>query len=380
MGAWSSWSRQTAGALAVLWLACGLSRPAVAGAPGRAEISGIVEAELASKIAGKGGLVVAVRAGGVTQVLTYGDANQTTGRPVTPDTLFNVASIRKLFEATLVALGTIRGDFSLDDPASKFMPELTGDYVSRITIGELVTHTSGLLLPTDHPPWPTRTWSLPEFIEVLNRWTPAAQEAPGRQRIYTHAGYVLLQLVLERIYKRPIGELVAARILAPLGMRETYLPERTTHGAALPSDVVARMVQGYDDDGTPLGAPGDQQGYYDFPGAGQIYSTVGDLAIFAAACLGDDAVDPELRQALTLIQRETFRISDVFGQAMAFETVRRDGIEVVDKPGGLNNATAYVGLVPRHKIAIVLLANRGEFPYEIARYRVLPQLAKLRGQ
>jgi beta-lactamase class C len=51
-------------------------------------------------------------------------------------------------------------------------------------------------------------------------------------------------------------------------------------------------------------------------------------------------------------------------------------LDIVDKPGGLDNATAYVGLVPAHKVGIVLLANRGNFPHEIARYRVLPELAR----
>jgi beta-lactamase class C len=51
-------------------------------------------------------------------------------------------------------------------------------------------------------------------------------------------------------------------------------------------------------------------------------------------------------------------------------------VEVVDRPGRLNNASAYVGLVPAHKAGIVLLANRGNFPHEIARYRVLPELAR----
>jgi beta-lactamase class C len=51
-------------------------------------------------------------------------------------------------------------------------------------------------------------------------------------------------------------------------------------------------------------------------------------------------------------------------------------VDIVDKPGGLNNATAYVGLVPSHRLGIVLLANRGNFPHEIARYRVLPELAR----
>ena len=75
-------------------------------------------------------------------------------------------------------------------------------------------------------------------------------------------------------------------------------------------------------------------------------------------------------------RREAFRVSDKFGQAMAWENIHLDGVEIVDKPGGLNNASAYIGLVPARGIGIVLLANRGNFPHENARYQVLPALAR----
>ena len=132
--------------------------------------------------------------------------------------------------------------------------------------------------------------------------------------------------------------------------------------------------------GSTVGTPGNQQGYYSFPGTGQMFSSPKDLAIFLAASLDDHVVDPQLRQALKATQLEMFRVDGDFGQAIAWENVHRGGIEVVDKPGGLNNATAYVGLLPRQRMGVVVLANRGEFPYEVARYRVLPELARLRGQ
>ncbi|QUS38366.1 serine hydrolase [Tardiphaga alba] len=345
------------------------------------QIKRIVTTELASKVHDRGGLAVAVHAAGQTQIFTYGFADQAARRRITSDTLFNLASVRKLFEATLVSLGSIRGDFSLDDPASKYLPELSGDYVKRVTIGQLATHTSGLLLPTDHPPWPTDSYSLSRFLESLNSWTPKAGEEPGKQRVYTHAGYVLLQLVLERRYGRPIGELISRYVLKPLGMKETFLPERGLGDQAqLAPKYLARVVQGYDDDGSIIGPPGHQQGYYTFPGTGQMFSSPKDLAIFLAASLDNHVVDPQLRQALKMTQQEMFRVDTGFGQAIAWENVHRNGIEVVDKPGGLNNATAYIGLMPRQRMGVVLLANRGEFPYEIARYRVLPELARLRGQ
>jgi len=61
---------------------------------------------------------------------------------------------------------------------------------------------------------------------------------------------------------------------------------------------------------------------------------------------------------------------------MAWENVHLDGVDIVDKPGGLNNASAYIGLVPSRKIGIVLLANSGNFPHENARYQVLPALSR----
>jgi beta-lactamase class C len=87
--------------------------------------------------------------------------------------------------------------------------------------------------------------------------------------------------------------------------------------------------------------------------------------------------DPQLREALQMTQREMFRVNEEFGQAMAWETVDAGGVDVVDKPGGLNNASAYMGLVPGSKVGVVLLANRADFPHEIARNHLLPALSRL---
>ena len=77
-----------------------------------------------------------------------------------------------------------------------------------------------------------------------------------------------------------------------------------------------------------------------------------------------------------MTQREVFHVDQEFGQAMAWENVDLGEVAIVDKPGGLNNASAYVGLVPARKIGLLLLANRGEFPHEIGRYHILPALAR----
>lgn len=330
-----------------------------------------------------GGLAAALYAGRHVEFFTYGFADDATKQPVTPDTLFNLASLRKPFEAALAALGTLRAELRLDDALPTYLPELTGDYVRRVTVGELAAHTSGLLLPTDHPPWPNASYSQAQLIAMLNAWTPPAGVAPGKQRIYSHAAYVLLQLVLERCYRTPIATLIEDRVLTPLGMAATLLPERgPDHRAIMDDDAMRRVVQGYSDQGSAIGPVGNQQSYFDFPGTGQMLSSARDLATFVAACVDGRAIDPHLREALRMTQRESFRVDQrfgqaTFGQAMAWETVHLPGVTIVDKPGGLNNASGYIGLVPAHRIGIVLLANRGEYPHEIARYKILPALAKL---
>jgi beta-lactamase class C len=81
-----------------------------------AKVRHIVTADLAPETLGKaGGLAVAVYTAGSTQFFNYGFADGSTKRPITSDTLFNVASVRKPIEATLVALGSLRGELSLDD-------------------------------------------------------------------------------------------------------------------------------------------------------------------------------------------------------------------------------------------------------------------------
>jgi len=355
------------------------------GANVRNELGGDVERIVARGVSamapanGAGGVAVAVHIARRTLFLNYGFGDKGEKRPITPDSLFNVASVRKVFEATLVARAVERGELKLDDPVNKYVTELNGAYISKVTVGELAAHTSGLLLPTDHPPWPKEHYSLQGFLDALNAWTPQSGEVPGRQRIYTHAGYVLLQLVLERRYGRPIGELIERGITAPLGMPSTLVPERGPDDQAIMApELLRRAVQGYGKDDAVIGLPGNQQGYFDFPGAGQMFSSARDLAIMLAACLGEPPIDPKLHVALQASQQEAFRINAQHAQALAWEIENAPNLTIVDKPGGLNNASAYIGLVLERKLGIVILINRGDvFPFEAARQVILPQLAQL---
>ena len=245
---------------------------------------------------GAGGVAVALRIDGRSLFLNYGWADRANKRPITTDTLFNLASLRKVFEATLLAQAVRNGDLRLDDPVAKYVVELQqGGDIRQVTLGQLATHTSGLLLPQDHPPWPHWGYTLPEFIHTLNAWK--ADGAPGQRHLYTHAGFILLQLALERRYSMPIDELIDRQVLQPLGMISTMLPLGDDGPRRrLTPEYKSRAVQGYSDDSEPIGRPGEQTSYYHWPGTGQMYSSPRDMMAFLAANL-DEITGPSAKSA-----------------------------------------------------------------------------------
>jgi beta-lactamase class C len=327
---------------------------------------------------GIGGAAVAVRVGGRTLFVNAGWADAAAKRPVTSDSLFNIASLRKLFEATLIAQAVQQGELGLDEPVARHVTELAqGDTIRRVTIGHLATYTSGLLLRQDYEPWPDWGYTLPEFIATLNAWQPERNLQPGQEHIYTHAGYVLLQLVLERRFGRPIGELMEERLLKPLGLAATTLPPRGAAGrAALPPDLMARAVQGYGPDGAAIGAPGDQQGYYHFPGTGQMFSSARDLSTFLAVHLGAEPEHDTWHAAAALTQRPVVPYGPRSWQALAWEVNFETDPPIVEKIAGLNNTSGYMGMIPDRKLGIVILANRGSQPANAMGRRILTDLAR----
>ena len=348
--------------LAILALITALTAgPTLAGSPvADSTVERIVAREIATWPNEPGGAAIAVRIAGRTLFFNAGLADQAAKLPITSDSLFNLASLGKVFDATLLALAIRQGELSLDDPVDKYVTELQqGADIRKVTLGQLATHTSGLLLPQDHPPWPTQGYTLPEFIRVLAAWTADKRHQSGRQHLYTHAGFILLHLALERHFRMGIGDLLDARVLKPLGMADTTLPTIGENGRTLlPLRLRQRSVQGYSDEGEPVGAAGDVQGYYHWPGTAQMYSSARDMARFLAANLGDFSVDPVLEAAMRLAQRGVFPMSRRVTQGLAWEVDRGPPL-LVDKNGGLNNATTYIGMMPAEKLGVIILANRG---------------------
>jgi beta-lactamase class C len=108
-----------------------------------------------------------------------------------------------------------------------------------------------------------------------------------------------------------------------------------------------------------------------------MFSSARDLAIFLAAELGELSTEPLLRDAMAMTQHGLFVISPRNTQALAWEINDYGGPVIIDKPGGMNNASSYIGMVAAKKLGIVILANPGDqYPHEAVREHILPALVQ----
>jgi beta-lactamase class C len=342
------------------------------------EIERVVTEEIGKALdAAEAGASVAVRIDGRTLYFNFGWADRAGRRPVTSDSLFNLGSLSKLFDVTLLSLAVQRGDIALDDPVAKYVRELQrGRDIRAVTLDQLMTFTSGFSVVADNPPWwPAVHYDLPKFLRHLRNWRIDKDFARGRQYLYSHAGFLLLHVALERRYGMPYADLLQQQLLQRLALPSTILPLRGRNdvGIFTPS-LKARLVQGYSPEGKPLGKPGNVQGYYHWPGTSQMFSSARDLAAFLALHLGEGPQDTQLREAVALTHREVAEIGPGVTQARAFE-VHRPGVLIVDKNGGLNNTTTYFGMIPKERLGVVILINRGDLNGRDIGHAILLRLA-----
>jgi beta-lactamase class C len=317
-----------------------------------------------------GGVAVAVQMNGKTSFFNYGMADNAQNRPVTADAIFNLGSVGKVFATTLLAQAVKQGELSLDDPVAKYVTELQrGGDIRRITLGQLASHTSGLPdRPQQYETWHKGRYTWPDFVRFLNSWKAGPNHEPGQQYLYSDAAMVLLRVALERRFNTRFAALMHQRLTGPLGMTSTALP--------LPRDLIGRAVQGYNPSGRVAGRPGIEGGTFEWPGSGQIYSSSRDMATFLAANLGELPNRGPIENAMTLAQQPVFTVSARLKIGLAWQNVSAGNFTIIDKNGGLNNTSTYIGFAPQKKLGVVILVNRGRQNATIYGRQIIHALAQ----
>ncbi|MFE6843616.1 serine hydrolase domain-containing protein [Streptomyces sp. NPDC057686] len=173
---------------------------------------------------GAPGAIVAVQTPEYTWMRAVGVANTATGDAMAPAMHTRIASVTKIFTVTVLLQAAAEGLLSLDDPISRYYPNIpNGD---RITLRLLANHRSGIGNYESNDRWvaqwkadPERAWTPVELVAFGIEESPLFP--PGTDFRYSNTNTVLIGLVLEQVTGRPVGQLYQERILQPLGLRAT---------------------------------------------------------------------------------------------------------------------------------------------------------------
>ncbi|MBK7598693.1 MAG: serine hydrolase [Acidobacteria bacterium] len=165
-----------------------------------------------------------VRDGKVVYKHGYGYANLEYDIPISPSTVFHVASVSKQFTAFAITLLASEGRLKLDDDIRKYLPEVP-DFGKTITIKHLIYHTSGL-----RDQWELLAmagWRLDdvitkEHILKIIRNEKELNFEPGAEHLYCNSGYTLLAVIVERVSGQSFRQFTNDRIFKPLGMANTH--------------------------------------------------------------------------------------------------------------------------------------------------------------
>jgi CubicO group peptidase (beta-lactamase class C family) len=217
--------------------------------------------------------VAAMKDGKILYERGYGMADLDHNVPITPTTVFHIASMSKQFTAAAIVILAQEGKLSLDDPVRKYVPEVP-DFGVPITIRQLVHHTSGLRDQWDLLGLAGWRMSLDLVTDDDVLGLVARQKElnfpPGSQELYSNTGYTLLAQVVKRVSGQSFREFTTARIFQPLGMKQTHF--RDDH-----AEIVKNIAYGYGPSktGFRLSIPN-----FDTVGATSLLTTVEDLALW----------------------------------------------------------------------------------------------------
>jgi CubicO group peptidase (beta-lactamase class C family) len=305
----------------------------------------------------------------------FGVADLLTGAPVTPHTVFRIASITKTFTSTAIMILRDEGKLALDDPVSRYLPWFS--YKNRfpagpeVTIRHLLTHTSGLPREAAFPYWTDHRFpTMEQIIEAFQRQESIFE--PETRFKYSNLGMTILGEVVAAASGQTYADFVARRILVPLGMvNSAVTPDRNLR---------ARMATGYGRrlaDHTHVPFP-----YTDAKGitaAANIASTAEDLALFAIAHLREDSTGPgQLLKASTL--REMHRVqwlqpSWKSGWGLGFSINKSGERLTFGHAGWVAGHRSQLTVSPAEKVAVIVMTNADDGEPAMYASRLLAMLA-----
>ncbi|MEU9591020.1 serine hydrolase [Streptomyces sp. NPDC048193] len=201
--------------------------------------------------------------------------------PMAEDTVFDLASISKLFTSLLAVQQMERGALELEAPVASYLPDFGRAGKQAVTIRQLLTHTSGFRAWIPLYSAPTRE----EKVRLVYDETPVSP--PGTAYLYSDLNMISLQFVLEKITGRSLDVLLREEITAPLGLRRTrYNPPASWRPKIAATEDARRPWSGLDR-GLVWGEVHDENAFSlgGVAGHAGVFSSAWDLAVLGRTLL-----------------------------------------------------------------------------------------------
>jgi len=285
----------------------------------------------------------------------FGLANMEWNIPNASDTKFRLGSITKQFTATLILQLVEQGKIKLDGKITDYLPDYRQDTGAKITIHNLLSHTSGI---------PSYT-SLPGFFQNVSRNPFAVDDftkkyasgdlefEPGTKFVYSNSGYFLLGAIIEKVTGKPYEQVLRENIFEPVGMKNTGYDHYGT--------IIGNRATGYTK--TPRGY--ETAPYLDMSipfAAGSLYSTVEDLYLWDQALYGEKILSAKSKGLMFKPNLNNYGYGFVITKATLAPPTKLT-IPVIQHNGGINGFNTVIVRMVNEKRLIVLLDNteRGEY-------------------
>ena len=301
----------------------------------------------------------------------YGLANLDKQIPVTPRTLFELASVSKTFTATAVLILHDRGKLSVHDDVRQYLPELPEYRKDRpVRISDLLQHTSGLPDYMDFEDVPQRHkgyWVNEDYAGEFARQRRKfpLQFPPGEKYEYNNTNFMLLALIVERVSGVSFGTFLRDEVFGPAGMKDSFVYEGPDAVPAHPAPGCVNAV-GYEKGKkkgrweAAWGAPPFRHEELLTVGDGAVWTNLEDMARWDAALRAGKLLKPEtMRLALTPSKTRDGKTNDYgFGWGLYFDHDKLIGYGHDGSWGGFR--TSYYRSLAADRTT-VLLSNRGDF-------------------
>lgn len=304
--------------------------------------------------------VAIIEAGRVRYSRGYGLADVAAGTAITPGSVFGLASLSKTFTAMSILLLAKDGRLALDDDVHRWVSQLP-DYHQRVTIRELLHHTSGI--PNYYNAMVSTGWTVTDPLtggQVLDWLKDRPLDfPPGSHYRYSNTGYMLLEMIVKRASGLSLKDFAAQRIFGPLGMTRTqFIDDHRTRVPHLANAYISRGTVVHGDQALVPNGPEWQAANprTSIVGDAGVYSTVEDLARwdgnFYTGRVGGRAVLDTMQQAGMLTSGDT----DLYASGLFLGAYR--GLRTIGHPGGWSGYQSSLFRYADQRFTIAILCNR----------------------